>query len=240
MGKRRMVCTDITRSDAFLEMPTTSRLLYYDLLKDADDEGFVDNPKTIMRITGATEDDIRILIAKKFLIVPDESKGVVVIKHWFIHNYIRQDRLIPTNYKDLKELLTFDNNKAYTMSGRCLTADSQVSAQDKLSKDKLSKDKLNNIKHKYGSYNNVLLSDEEMEKLKKEFPDYENRIERVSEYCASTGKSYKNYLATIRNWARNDKPKEQSELPKYDTSKNRTLNDDELQDLLSLRKGNNE
>lgn len=219
MGKRRMVCTDITRSDAFLEMPTTSRLLYYDLLQDADDEGFVDNPRTVMRITGATEDDMKILLTKKFIILPDETKGVVVIKHWFIHNYIRQDRLIPTNYKDLKALLSVDDNKAYTMADKCLTYDGQMAAQVKLSKDKLSKDK-ENIKHKHGQYANVLLSDDEMEKLKTEFPnDYEQRIERVSEYCASTGKSYKNYLATIRNWARKDKP-QGNDLPTYVPTKN--------------------
>lgn len=64
-------------------------------------------------------------------------------------------------------------------------------------------------KHQYGTYNNVLLSDEELEKLKTEYPtDWEERIERVSEYCASKGKSYKNYLATIRTWARKDKPKD--------------------------------
>lgn len=71
-------------------------------------------------------------------------------------------------------------------------------------------------RHKYGSYSNVLLSDEEMEKLKAEFPnDYENRIERVSEYCASTGKSYKNYLATIRNWARKEKPRVEEPKREY-------------------------
>lgn len=70
----------------------------------------------------------------------------------------------------------------------------------------LSKSK--NVRHKYGEYKNVLLSDEDMEKLKNEFPsDYEERIERLSSYVASTGKSYKNHLATIRNWARKDKAK---------------------------------
>ena len=65
-----------------------------------------------------------------------------------------------------------------------------------------------NVRHKYGEYKNVLLSDEDMEKLKAEFPnDYEERIERLSSYVASTGKSYKNHLATIRNWARKDKAK---------------------------------
>ncbi|HIF1672572.1 TPA: phage replisome organizer N-terminal domain-containing protein [Enterococcus faecium] len=61
-------------------------------------------------------------------------------------------------------------------------------------------------RHKYGEYKNVLLSDEQMEKLKTEFPnDYQERIERLSEYCESSGKTYKNYLATIRSWARKEK-----------------------------------
>lgn len=65
-------------------------------------------------------------------------------------------------------------------------------------------------KHKYGEYNNVLLTDEELEKLKAEYPDYEERIERLSSYVASTGKSYKSHYATIRNWARKDAPKQQT------------------------------
>ena len=88
---------------------------------------------------------------------------------------------------------------------------------------------IKNIKHKYGQYQNVLLSDEELEKVKTEFPfDYKERIERVSSYCASTGRSYKNYLATIRNWARNEKTKiETGDLPQYDPTKNTTVEDEE-------------
>ena len=138
MGKRRMLCTDITRSDAFLEMPQSTRLLYYDLVQEGDDEGFVDNPKSIMKLTGATDDDIKILIAKKFVIIPDEEKGVVVIKHWYIHNYIRKDRMTETNYKELRSLLSLDDNLSYTMTTKCLPLANQMTAQDKLSKDKLS------------------------------------------------------------------------------------------------------
>lgn len=230
-----MVCTDITRSDAFLEMGQSARLLYYDLLQEGDDEGFVDNPKTIMRMTGAVEDDLRVLIAKKFVILPDETKGVVVIKHWFIHNYIRKDRMVETNYKDLRRLLGTDENGSYTMSGNCLTYDGQMSAQDKISKDKTSKD---NIRHQYGSYRNVLMTDDELEKLKAEFPDWQKRIERVSEYCASTGKTYKNYLATIRAWARKEAPPQTDKIPVYDGSRNVKLSDDEINELLSLTEEN--
>ena len=76
-------------------------------------------------------------------------------------------------------------------------------------------DKKNNIRHKYGEYSNVLLTDDDLEKLKKEFPDWQERIDRLSSYIASTGKKYKNHLATIRNWARkeesNEKPTGHSE-----------------------------
>lgn len=73
------------------------------------------------------------------------------------------------------------------------------------------------VKHKYGEYNNVLLTDAELEKLKAEYPDYEERIERLSSYVASTGKSYKSHYATIRNWARKDTPKQQTqaETPEF-------------------------
>lgn len=139
MGKRRMLCTDITRSDAFLEMPQSTRLLYYDLVQEGDDEGFIDNPKTVMRFTGATDDDMKILLAKKFVIIPDEAKGIVVIKHWFIHNYIRKDRLQETNYKELKALLGKDENDCYTLDNQ-LSTNCQPNVS--ISKDKLSKDKL--------------------------------------------------------------------------------------------------
>ena len=108
-----MFAKTIIDSDAFLDMPTSARLLYYDLGMRADDDGFVNSPKKIMRVTGASLDDMNILIAKKF-IIPFES-GIVVIKHWRIHNYIRKDTYNETTYLDEKKLLTLDENKAYTM-----------------------------------------------------------------------------------------------------------------------------
>ena len=105
------------------------------------------------------------------------------------------------------------------------------------SKNITSKKEINKERHQYGLYKNVLLTDEDLEKLKEEFPDdWKERIERVSSYCASIGKTYNNYLATIRNWARKDKAKSNDELPKYDTSKNKKLSDKEIEELLSLRK----
>lgn len=211
MAERRMFAKTIIDSDAFIDMPTTTRLLYYDLSMRADDDGFINSPKKICRMTGASDDDLKLLAMKKF-IIPFES-GVVVIKHWKIHNYIRKDTYQMTKYKEELSTLALDENKAYTQHNTsCLLAVDEPSTQDRIGKDRLGKESIEEDKldkptrHKYGMYKNVLLSDADMEKLKSEFPDYEQRIERLSEYIASTGKSYKNHLATIRAWARKDVP----------------------------------
>lgn len=209
MGKRRMLCTDITRSDAFLEMPQSSRLLYYDLCQEGDDEGFVDNPKSIMRLTGATEDDMRILLTKKFVILPDEQKGIIVIKHWYIHNYIRKDRMTETNYKDLKALLGFDENGAYTMTTNCLPSANQVTAQDKLSKDKRSKDKfipptLEEVEEYCKERNNNVDA--------KKFYDYYN----VAGWKDAKGNPVKNWKQKmIANWEKEKEKKVEEKVPRY-------------------------
>lgn len=107
-----MFAKTIVLSDAFLDMPPTARCLYFTLNMLADDDGFVNNPKSIMRQSGSTEDDMKLLIAKKFLI-PFES-GVVVIKHWRINNYLRSDRYSETQFIEEKSELTIDDKGVYT------------------------------------------------------------------------------------------------------------------------------
>lgn len=114
MAERRMFAKTIIDSDAFLEMPISARLLYYDLSMRADDDGFNNSPRKVMRTVGATTDDLNILIARKF-IIPFEN-GVVVIKHWRIHNYIRRDTYKETPYKEQKAMLEYDENNAYRMT----------------------------------------------------------------------------------------------------------------------------
>ena len=135
MAERRMFAKTIIDSDAFLDMPQSSQLLYFHLSMRADDEGFINNPKSIMRNVGCKDDDIKLLIAKKF-IIPFES-GVVVIKHWKIHNYIQKDRFTPTKYKEERDLLGLDENKAYT---QCIQDVYKLDTQDRLGKDRLGKD----------------------------------------------------------------------------------------------------
>lgn len=111
MAERRMFAKTIVLSDAFLDMPLSTRCLYFTLGMVADDDGFVNNPKSIMRQCGAQEDDMKVLLAKNFLI-PFES-GVVVIKHWRINNYLQNDRKKETKYLEEMSTLTVKDNGAY-------------------------------------------------------------------------------------------------------------------------------
>lgn len=141
MAERRMFAKTIIDSDAFLDMPLSTQALYFHLSMRADDDGFINNPKKIQRVIGAAEDDLRVLIAKNF-IIPFES-GIVVIKHWRIHNYLQNDRYKPTVYTDEKSRLTIKENKAYTLTDGVYTPCIQdVSRMDtQYSIDKVSKDK---------------------------------------------------------------------------------------------------
>ena len=113
MAERRMFSKQITESDAFLEMPFSTQVLYFHLGMEADDDGFLNNSKKIQKVIGASEEDMKILIDKHF-IIPFES-GIIVIKHWKIHNYIQTDRYKPTTYTEEKEKLIVKTNRAYSL-----------------------------------------------------------------------------------------------------------------------------
>lgn len=221
MAQRRMFAKTIIDSDAFLDMPATAQLLYFHLSMRADDDGFINKPKTIMRMTGCKDDDINLLIAKKF-IIPFET-GIVVIKHWKIHNYIAKDRYTETKYTDEKSLLTVDKNNAYTLCEQpvynlettCIQNRVQpvynLETQVREGKDSEGKDSegecnlSKKTRKKHGMYKNVLLSDDEFKQIQVEFPDdFQNRIDRLSTYMISSGKMYDDHLATIRLWAHRD------------------------------------
>lgn len=148
MADRRMFSKTIIDSDAFLDMPLSTQSLYFHLSMRADDEGFVNNPRKIQRMIGASDDDLKLLVGKNF-IIPFDS-GVVVIKHWRIHNYIRADRIVPTNYKDERSCLCVKANGAYTfrrsdacqLTDNCQSSDGQMSAQDSIGKDRVGKDSI--------------------------------------------------------------------------------------------------
>lgn len=112
MPEKRMFTKKITESDAFLEMPLSTQCLYFHLNMYADDDGFVNNPKRVMRVIGSNDDDLKVLIAKNFILVFES--GVIVIKHWRMHNTLQNDRYHPTDYQDEYAQLGLKDNKSYT------------------------------------------------------------------------------------------------------------------------------
>lgn len=118
MAEKRMFSKKIVDVDSFLDMPATARLLYYDLAMRADDDGFVGSPRGIMRLTGATNDDMNILLMRGFVLTFET--GVIVIRHWRLHNYIQKDRYKPTEYTKEKARLSVDESGAYEMDTECI------------------------------------------------------------------------------------------------------------------------
>lgn len=219
MASKRAFTKKITESDAFLEMPLSTQCLYFHLNMNGDDDGFINNPKMIMRLIGASEDDLKLLIAKSFVLTFES--GVIVIKHWRMHNTLQNDRYHKTDYQEEYQMLGLKENNSYTwkQNGNILETEHNIT-------------KHNITKHKYGEYANVMLTDEDLEKLKQEMPnDYLKYIEKVSEYCASTGKTYRNYLATIRNWYRKDHQNDDV-LPVYKTNSNEIIDEEFENEIL--------
>jgi hypothetical protein len=138
MAERRMFAKTIIDSDAFLDMPLSSQSLYFHLSMRADDDGFINNVKKIQRMIGCNDDDIKVLLGKKF-IIPFDS-GVCVIKHWKIHNLIQKDRYKPTVYEDEKSKLSIKNNNVYTLDTRCIHDVHEMEPQVRLGKVSLGED----------------------------------------------------------------------------------------------------
>ena len=211
-----MFAKTVIDSDAFLDMPLSTQALYFHLAMRADDDGFVNNPKKVQRMVGCADDDLKLLTAKNF-IIPFES-GVVVIKHWKIHNYIRNDRYKETVYQEEKAMLNTKENNAYTLG---IPNGYQMDTQDRLGKVsiELGKDRLEldcpsdkpkrATKKKYGEYGWVKLTDEQYTRLCDEYGDDKiaERIQYVDEYVQSNGNKnkYSDWNLVIRraireNW----------------------------------------
>ena len=232
-----MVSIKIIDSAKFIKMPVSSRALYYDLIIRADDDGIVE-AFNVMRMTGATEDDLKVLVSKGFVIVLNEDL-VSYIADWNEHNLIRPDRKIDSIYKDLLVKMVGDvkliearpranfKNKNIE-NGQPMDNQWTDNGQHRLGKVRLGKDsigkvslvdsgseeptpppkELKEVKHKYGEYNHVLLTDKEYESLIADFeePIIKDYIKKIDEYLEQYGKKgYKNYNLTIRNWIRRDK-----------------------------------
>ena len=134
-----MMSKSIIKSDTFLDMPATTQNLYFHMLLDADDDGFINAPKSIMRMIGAKEDDMKVLTAKQF-VIPFES-GVVVIKDWKIHNYIQNDRYKPSALPE-RDLLNIQKDKSYTLKADVSNMDIKCIQDVSIGKDRIGKVRL--------------------------------------------------------------------------------------------------
>lgn len=144
MAEKRMFAKQIIDSDVFLDMPLSTQALYFHLSMRADDDGFVDNPKKIQRMIGASSDDLKLLMAKRYILTFES--GVIVIKHWRMHNTLRMDRYKPTVYQEEMSTLAIKGNKSYTEAARLAEIKggkpngNQVATQIRLDKNSIDKD----------------------------------------------------------------------------------------------------
>lgn len=197
MAERRMMSKSIIKSDAFLDMPATTQNLYFHMLLDADDDGFINAPKSIMRMIGAKDDDMKVLTAKQF-VIPFES-GVVVIKDWKIHNYIQNDRYKPSTLPE-RDLLNIQKDKTYTLKNDVSSMDTKciqpVSigkdrlgkvrlGEDRIGKDRVGKDSIDTLCH---------VTHDDVDKSHIEIIEYLN-IKTGSKFKATT----KPYIQAIRS-----------------------------------------
>ena len=175
MANKRMFCLDIVNSDAFLDMPLSAQALYFHLGMRADDDGFVGNPKSIQRLAGASQDDLMLLITKRFLIAFDN--GVIAIKHWRMNNYIQKDRKKDTVYIELLNSLEVKENGSYTekkiMDTVCIQDVSEMDSQNSIDKISIDKDSI--------EINNSCSSADEaskfFEKIWKEYPNKKGKTQ---------------------------------------------------------------
>ena len=223
MAQRRMFNKTITNNDNFLEMPDSSQNLYFHLSMNADDDGFVDNWKSIIRMTGHKEDDLKILIAKQY-IIPFVS-GVIVIRHWRLNNYLQKDRITPTNYKEEKALLSTDMNNVYNLDTKCIHSIDKNSI-DKNSIDKNSIDKKRFVKPT-------------LEQIKEYCLERNNNVdsERFFNYYEANGwvqgksrKPIKDWKACIRTWEQTEKKKDNPSWFNTEVTKEE-MTEEELEEL---------
>ena len=193
MAQKRMFDKTITNSDDFLELPDSSQVLYFHLNMNADDDGFVNNWKSIIRMTGTKEDDLKLLITKSF-VIPFES-GVIVIKHWRINNYLRNDRYKETKHKEELSCLSIDENGEYLLGNQLGIP---IGNLEKKREEENSKEDIINY-YNNNIHNITQIELEKIENWEKEFTD--DIIKEAINIAVMNNKRNMGYInGTLRNW----------------------------------------
>lgn len=215
MADKRMMSKSVIDTDMFLDMPASTQSLYFHMLLRADDDGFLKNAKTIMRTVGASPDDIKLLIAKQYLIPFDT--GIMAIKHWRIHNYIKKDRYKPTDCEEIK-LLEVNEKGEYVLAEPVRSqVGSNMEPQDR-DRDRLEIGKDRDSSRKRSSANNSTTATQKfkkptLEELKAYIAEnsYTFSAEAFMDYYESNGwkvgrNPMKSWQATCRTWQRHESP----------------------------------
>ena len=232
VAEKRMFTQKIIDSDAFLDMPLSSQALYFQLCMRADDDGFVNNPKRIQRTIGASEDDLKLLIVKRFLISFDS--GVIAIKHWKMHNTLRKDRYSPTQYQEELQTLTLKENNSYTEKQVDTLATNWQPTGNHLatqySKGKVSKDKYSvvecstehddndnttkcgqkcgKLEKMHGSLGRgvVFMTEEQISNLLDELgiDAFDRYVAKLADFIIEKNANVKNHYETILKWYKED------------------------------------
>lgn len=232
MAKRRMFSLDVVDTDTFLDMPASTQALYFHLGMRADDDGFVASPRKITTMVNCSNDDLKLLLSKGF-IIPFDS-GICLVRDWKINNNIRTDRYKPTQYLTERNTVETTENGAYILSG--IPNDNQMSyqryTQVRLGKDRLGKDRESKAQapalplDKYGQYGWVKLSKEQYSSLVKDFGEAETKrcIAYVDESAQATGNKnkWKDWNLVVRkchrqNWGLDKKQTDVKQAADYES-----------------------
>ncbi len=215
MAERRMFSLKVMNSGRFLRMPIDAQNLYFHLALRADDDGVVE-AYPVMRLIGSSEDNLKVLNAKGFIKVLNEDL-VTYITDWLEHNKIRSDRKIDSIYKGLllqviPDIKLLEPTQRADRQPKDSHGTSHGQPKDGIGKDRIGKDRLSKDskkdkpkKHKYGEYKNILLTDNEYEKLKDKVDNREYWIRVVDEGIELKGYSYKSHYLAILKWYKNNK-----------------------------------
>ena len=233
MAERRMFTKKITDSDPFTEMPLSAQALYFHLNMNADDDGFLNNPKKIQRSIGASEDDLKLLMAKRFILTFE--KGIIVIKHWRMHNLLRKDRYNATQYIEEKETLMLQADGSYTekppelpVATKWQPSGNQVATKGSIGKERLVKDSLGECSGSVGD-DTATATDTEEDQLKlvggelgrnvvyltdRQFDDlldklgldaFNRYVKRLADFIIENDAYVKNHYETILKWWEEDR-----------------------------------
>lgn len=218
MAERRMISNEVVDGDDFTEMPTSAQSLYFHLILKADDDGFVNNSRSIQRSVGCTTDDLKLLIAKSFLLTFESN--VICIRHWHVHNCIRKDRYRPTVYQEELSYLSINSVGVYEFNAsapgnnplttNCQPNDSEMTAQGRLDKYRLDKYKGS------GGSNNPTLQPlpPTLEQVVEYVAERGNKIDAekfydtysMNNWLTTRGMPLADWKAAVRMWERTEYP----------------------------------